>query len=61
MEFGKPQAYLETMRPYENYQWCGELCSEAAKISLDGFLPQIPRRDTEMNIKESPASEDGGR
>jgi hypothetical protein len=28
----------------ENYQWCGESCFAGAAISIDGYLPQIPRR-----------------
>jgi hypothetical protein len=28
----------------ENYQWCGEPCFAGAAISIDGYLPQNPRR-----------------
>jgi hypothetical protein len=37
----------------ENYQWCGESCFAGAAISIDGYLPQIPRRGEETVINHA--------
>jgi hypothetical protein len=43
-EFGKPHAYRGPVCASGNCQWCGEPYFVGAVISVDRFLPQIPRR-----------------
>jgi hypothetical protein len=37
----------------ENWQWCGEPRFAGAVISLDGYLPRIPRRQFELTNEVS--------
>jgi hypothetical protein len=38
----------------ENFQWCVELGFAGAAISIDGILPQIPRRDMHKSLQTEP-------
>jgi hypothetical protein len=43
--FGKQNANRESVCASDNCQWCVVPSSAGAAISLDGYLPQIPRRE----------------
>jgi hypothetical protein len=45
MEFEGIYAYHESGCSLEICQWCRGSCFEGAEVSLDVYLPQIPRRD----------------
>jgi hypothetical protein len=46
----KLHAYLAPMFALENCQWYKEPNFAADAISIDGFLPQIPRRDKHKSL-----------
>jgi hypothetical protein len=50
-EFGKPHAYRGPMCASGNCQLCEEHYFAGAAISIDRFLPQIPRRDKRKSLQ----------
>jgi hypothetical protein len=50
-EFGKPHAYCGPMCTSGNCHWCGEPYFAGAAISIDRFLPQIPRQDKRKSLQ----------
>jgi hypothetical protein len=53
MEFEGIYAYHESGCFLEICQWCSGLCFEGAEVSLDVYLPQIPRQDRRKSNESS--------
>jgi hypothetical protein len=50
-EFENPCDYHESAGSSEISQGIGEYCFEGAAILLDGYVPQIPRRDRHKSLQ----------
>jgi hypothetical protein len=53
MEFGKPHAYRGPICTSGDCQLCGEPYFAGAAISIDDFMPQIPKRDKHKSNKSN--------
>jgi hypothetical protein len=53
MEFERICAYHESGCSLEICQLCGEPCFAGAEVSLDVYLPQIPKRDKRNSCPKS--------